>query len=151
LVTGIATIAELSARAYTSAFLTGVATVIEMAILIMALKKGDHDYNWVDGTSQIISIIGIIAWLTTRNPAWAIIFNMVADFFGAVPTFYHSWKSPHDEQWQPFIISGIGSTLTLLAVSTVNLVTAGFPLYLAVVGFGLGLNIFYRQKILATQ
>ena len=100
LVTGIATIASLSQHAYTSAFLTGVATVIELSILIMALRKGEYNYNWIDGTSQAISLIGIVAWLTTANAAWAIIFNIIADFFGAVPTLYHSWLSPHDEQRQ---------------------------------------------------
>lgn len=151
LVTGIATIAALSQQAYTSAFLTGVATVIELSILIMALKKGDYDYNWIDGASQAISLIGIVAWLTTSNAAYAIIFNIIADFFGAVPTFYHSWISPHDEAWQPFIISGIGAGISFLAVSSVGFVTAGFPIYLCLVGFALGLNIYFRQKVVAKK
>ncbi len=151
LVTGIATIAALSEHAYTSAFLTGIATLIELLILIMALRKGDYDYNWIDGTSQAISVIGIVAWLTTSNAAWAIFFNIVADFFGAVPTFYHSWISPHHEQWQPFIISGIGASISFIAVSTITLVTAGFPIYLALVGFALGLNIYFRQKVVPVK
>ena len=146
LVTGIATIAALSEHAYTSAFLTGIATVIEGSILIMALRKGDYDYNWIDGTSQAISLVGIVAWLTTSNAAWAIIFNIIADFFGAVPTFYHSWIAPHDESWKPFILSGIGASVSFLAVQEIGFVTAGFPIYLALVGYALGLNIYFRQK-----
>lgn len=151
LVTGIATIASLSQQAYTSAFLTAVDTVIELSILIMALRKGDYNYNWVDRVSQAITIIGIIAWLTTANATWAIIFNIMADFFGAVPTFYHSWLSPHDEQWQPFIISGVGAGISFLAVEHIGFVTAGFPIYLCLIGFALGLNIFFRQKIVTSK
>jgi hypothetical protein len=146
LVTGIATIAAFSEHAYTSAFLTGVATVIEGSILIMALRKGDYDYNWIDGTSQAISLVGIVAWLTTSNAAWAIIFNIIADFFGAVPTFYHSWIAPYDESWKPFILSGLGASVSFLAVQEIGFVTAGFPIYLALVGYALGLNIYFRQK-----
>ncbi len=146
LVTGIATVAALSQHAYTSAFLTGAATTIELSILIMALKKGDYDYSWIDGISQAISVIGIVAWLTTNNAALAIIFNIIADFFGAVPTFYHSWISPHKESWLPFIFSGIGAGISFLAVSSIGFVTAGFPIYLCILGFALGLNIYFRQK-----
>lgn len=148
LVTGVATIAELSHGAYTSAFLTGIATVIEGSILIMALKKGDHDYNWVDGVSQAISITGLAAWLVSNDPIWAIVFNIIADLFGAVPTFYHSWIKPFDESWAPFIISGLGAGVSFVAVEKIDFVTAGFPLYLALVGFALGLNIYFRQKVL---
>lgn len=59
LVTGVATIAAFSEGAYTSAFLTGVATAIQLSILLMALRKGDYDYNWIDGASQAISLVGI--------------------------------------------------------------------------------------------
>jgi len=149
LVTGIATIAELTQHSFTSAFLTGIATIIELSILIMALRKGDYDYNWVDGASQTISILGIVVWLTTSNPVWAIIFNILADFFGAVPTFYHSWIKPHDESWLPFILSGIGAGLSFMGVKYVGMVSAGFPVYLSIIGFALGLNIYFRQKVVA--
>lgn len=146
LVTGIATVAALSEGAYTSAFLTGLATVVELSILIMALRKGDYDYNWVDGVSQAISVTGVIAWLLSNDATYAIIFNIIADFFGAVPTFYHSWISPHDESWKPFILSGLGASISFLAVTELSFVTAGFPIYLALVGYALGLNIYFRQK-----
>jgi len=147
LVTGAATIVALSEGAYTSALLTGAVTVVELLILITALRKGDYDYSWIDGASQLISVIGIIAWLTTDNPAWAIIFNIVADFFGAVPTFYHSWISPHDEAWLPFLLSGAGAGVSFLAVDSVGFVTAGFPIYLTIIGLALGLNIYFRQRM----
>ncbi len=149
LVTGIATIAELSQHAYSSALLTGSATFIELTILIVSLKKGDYDYSWVDGASQFISVIGIVAWLKTNNASYAIIFNMVADFFGAVPTFYHSWLKPHEEAWLPFALSSFGAGLSLLAVKDIGFVTAGFPIYLCVTEFFIFINIYFRQKFVA--
>lgn len=147
LVTGIATVAAISEGAYTSAWLTGLMTAIEIAILVVALKKGVRDYNWVDAVCQVLSFVGIVAWLQSSNASYAILFNIIADFFGAVPTFYHAWIKPHDEAWKPFIIDGIGSNITMLAVSEISLVAAGFPLYFTLMGYTLGATIYYRQKM----
>jgi hypothetical protein len=147
LVTGVATVAALSQRAYTSAVLTGMATCVELSVLVMAVRKGDYAYNWVDGVSQAISLLGICAWLLSKDATFAIIFNIVADMFGAVPTFYHSWFAPHDEAWLPFIFGGIGATVSLLAVGSINFVAAGFPIYLMLVGFALGITIYFRQRL----
>lgn len=147
LVTGVATVAGLSQHAYTSASLTGMATCLELSILVMALRCGDHDYSWVDGASLVISIAGIAGWLTSNNPSWSIIFNVVADFFGAVPTFYHLWVSPHQESWMPFVLSGIGSGVSVLAIKDIGVVSAGFPIYLCSVGLALGFGTYFRQKV----
>lgn len=148
LVTGVATIAALSEGAYTSAFLTGVSTLIELLILCIALRKGDRDYGWLDGACQILAVFGVIAWLTTDDALWAIIFTMSADFFGVIPTLYHSWHDPHKEAWQPFVTSGFGSSLSLASVTQVGFVTAGFPAYLAGIGYIIGAVIYTRQRIL---
>jgi hypothetical protein len=147
LVTGIATVAALSQRAYASSILTGVATCVELSILVMALRKGDYAYNWVDGVSQAISLLGIGAWLLSKDATFAIIFTILADGFGAVPTFYHAWVAPHEEKWQPFMLGGVGSTVSLLAVGSITFLAAGFPIYLMVVDFALGINVYFRQRV----
>ena len=147
LVTGIATVAALSQRAYASSILTGVSTCVELSILVMALRKGDFAYNWVDGVSQAISLLGIGAWLLSKDAAFAIIFTIVADGFGAVPTFYHAWVAPHEETWQPFMLGGVGAAISLLAVGSITFIAAGFPIYLVVADFGLGITIYVRQRV----
>jgi hypothetical protein len=147
LVTGIVTVAALSQGAYTSAVLTGMGTCVELLILIMALRKGDYTYTWVDGASQTISLLGICAWLLSKDATFAIIFSIVADGFGAVPTFYHAWVAPHEEAWPPFVLGGVGATVSLVAVGTATFVAVGFPIYLVAIGFALGLSIYIRQRV----
>ncbi len=146
LVTGISTIAELSQHSYTSALLTGVATIPEALILIMALRHGRFDYNWIDGVSQLMSLIGIFFWLSTMNPSWAILANIFADLLGGVPTFYHAWIKPHEEAWLSFLISAVGSGMSLMAVPKIGLVSAGFPIYLLLIDSVLSIGIFLRQR-----
>jgi hypothetical protein len=64
-----------------------------------------------------------------------------------VPTFYHAWVAPHEETWQPFMLGGVGATVSLLAVGSITFVVAGFPIYLMVVDFGLGINVYVRQRV----
>lgn len=146
LVTAIATMAALSQHAYASAFLTGISTIGELVILLMALRKGGHEYTWVDGASQVISVVGIVAWLLSTNATFAILFNILADFFGAVPTFYHAWFAPHDESWEQYTTSGVGAVFSCLAVTSLTFVAAGFPAYLMVMNMILGGMIYFRQQ-----
>jgi hypothetical protein len=146
LVTGVATVAAISQHAWASAFLTGVATIMEAMILVAALKKGERDYNRVDIISQVLSVGGVVAWLSTSNAIYAILFNMIADFCGVVPTMYHSWRQPHEESANPFLISAFGSIVSFFAVTKYDFVNISFPLYLAFAGTLIGLTIIYRQR-----
>lgn len=143
---GIPTVAAVVGHAYVSAVLTGAAFVVVLTILVAALVNGERRYNWVDGISQFISVCSIVAWLYTNDPTYAVLFNIVADFFAAVPTFYHGWTAPNEESWLPFMLSGVGATVSILAVSKFDFINAGFPIYLAAIGYLLGLNILLRQK-----
>jgi len=147
LVTGISTVAALAAHAYVSALLTGAATLVELAVLTLALRNGDRTYGWIDGVSQAISTVGILAWLLSKDPATAILFGIMADFFGAVPTYYHGWVAPHEEQWQSFILTGFGSLLTVFAVTTHDFSNLAFPVYFSITATAIGADIFFRQKI----
>jgi hypothetical protein len=147
LVTGISTVAALTAHAYVSALLTGAATLVELSVLALALRNGDRTYKWLDAASQATSAIGIVAWLLSRNPAAAILFSIMADFFGAVPTYYHGWVTPHEEQWQSFVIFGFGSLLTVFAVTTYNFINLAFPVYFSITATTIGADIFFRQRV----
>jgi len=146
LVTGIATVAAFSDGAYASGALTAVATACELAILGFALHKGQWTYTWIDGSSQGISLAGMVGWLSTSNAIWAIVFSIIADFFGAVPTFHNGWTAPQDENWAPYVVSGAGAAVSFLAVKDVTVVSAAFPAYVAVFGPCLGSMIILRQR-----
>jgi hypothetical protein len=148
LLTSTATVAAISAHAYTSALLTGSATIVEVLILAFALRNGNRTYQLLDGIAQSISLIGIILWLFSRDPVYGIAFNVMADFIGGgIPTYYHGWVKPHEEQWQSFMIFAFGSFLTIFGVSTHNFVNLAFPIYLTFNSSTIGLDIYFRQKV----
>lgn len=147
LISVIATIAALSKDAYASAALTGSGSVVEILVLFFALKSGDKTYELIDGICQTIAIFGVAAWLLTSNPVWAILFNILADIFAAIPTFYHAWIAPYEEAWKPFIYWSFGSFLTIFGIHEFNFINAGFPIYFTLIALTIGGFIFTRQKM----
>ena len=147
LIATTSTAAALSEQAYASAMVTGSLTVMQSIVLFFAVKNGEQAYSRIDWASQAISLFGIVAWMISKNPLYAIIFNLLADFFGYVPSFYHSWKAPKDETWLPWLIVSSGAVLTFLGTSDRTLINVLFPGYLMVINASLGLSILYRQKV----
>ena len=145
--TTVSTVAAISAHAYTSALLTGAATAVEILILVYGLHNGELTHGRIDATSQTLSVLGIIAWLITNNPAFALGFNIIADLSGAVPTYYHAWVKPHEEQWQSFAVFAVGSFMTIFGVSKFDFVNLAFPIYLTFSASSIGLDIFIRQRL----
>ncbi len=143
----IATVAEISAHAYTAAVLTGTASTIDILIVIFALRNGDRGYGWLDATCQAISIIGLVLWLVSSNPTWAIAFAIIADLFAAIPTYYHAWIEPFEESWHPFALFAFGATLAIAGISSHKFNNFAFPLYYLFSAISIGLEIYLRQKI----
>jgi len=145
-VTGVGTAAALSAHAYSSAVVTGASTLVTISVLIFALRNGDRDYGWIDGISQAISLIGLVIWQLSNDPAWAIAFAVLADFFGAVPTYYHAWIAPNEEAWHSFMVFSFGCLLSLVAIKHFDFISSAFPIYLTLNSFAISLVIILRQK-----
>ena len=151
LITGIATIAAISEGAYTSALLTGISTINEILIVIFAIRHGDKDYSRIDAICQSTSVLGVVFWLVSGSVIWAIFFQMIADMFAAIPTFYHSWIAPHEEDWSPFLIFAFGAAVVASTIRELDFINLGFPIYLIVVSGSLGILILVRQRMVPSE
>lgn len=147
LITGIATIAAIVAHAYVSATLTGILTIVEGAVLVAGLRQGDWEYGWLDAICQALSLTGIVAWLFTKDPVWALVFNILADFSAVIPTLHHSWVKPHEELWQPYALSGFGSFISFLGIKGYFFADVAFPIYLCLGSLLIAGTIYGRQRV----
>jgi len=79
-----------------------------------------------------LSVAALIAWGLTGTGDVAILFSILADFFGLIPTLRKAHRDPESESASAFVASGCGATITLLTVSPGNWTFAnvGFPLYI---------------------
>ncbi|MDB5169501.1 MAG: hypothetical protein JWO41_857 [Candidatus Saccharibacteria bacterium] len=147
----ISTFAALSAHAYSSAVLTGVSAIVDFSILVLAFRGAEKSFTILDIACQALAIVGIIAWLTTKDPLWAIAFTVFADFIGCIPTYHHAWVKPSEEAWHSFIIFGFASLLSVLSIKSLTFTSAAFPIYFVLSGLSIGLEIMYRQAKILTH
>lgn len=108
LLTGIATVAELSAHQYITAIFTASAVFETTLIVILGLRYGYAKYTRFDAVCQIGALSGFFFWWLFNTPAAAVIATVSIDFVGALPTIRHSYRAPHEETWLTFAMAGVG-------------------------------------------
>ncbi len=85
-----------------------------------------------DGICAVLSLAALVAWGLTGTGNIAIMFSILADLFGLVPTLRKARRDPASESASAFVASGCGAIITLLTVSVWTFANVGFPLYILV-------------------
>jgi hypothetical protein len=83
-----------------------------------------------DLTCGALALIGIILWWLTGKGNLAIIFSILADALGFLPTIVKSFKYPKTESPWTFMIGALADALSLLTVSVWNFEHTAFLVYL---------------------
>jgi hypothetical protein len=83
-----------------------------------------------DAVCAGLSVAALVAWGVTGTGDVAIVFSILADFFGLVPTLRKARREPESESASAFLASGCGAVITLLTVSVWSFANVGFPLYI---------------------
>ena len=95
------------------------------------------------------SILGIILWWITGKGNLAIIFSILADGLGFLPTLIKGFKYPDSESPWAFMIGAVASFLSLLTITVWNFEHAAFTVYLVVAN--IVASVFIYTKIGAVK
>jgi hypothetical protein len=102
-----------------------------------------------------LSLAALAAWGVTGTGDIAILFSILSDLFGGIPTLRKAYQHPATESASAFAASGCGATLTLLTIpaSAWSFATAGFPLYILAADLTLATLILFprRRGLAATE
>lgn len=101
-------------------------------------------------TCGILAGLGVILWLTTSNPLHAIIFSILADIFGSIPTIIKIWRDPRSEFLPAYAISMFSVALTILTINQWVFAQYAFPFYILVINliiFGTGFTALHTKRI----
>lgn len=89
-----------------------------------------------------LSVAGLLLWAITQAGNWAILFAIASDGLAAVPTLVKSFKFPETENYQTYLLNGIGALITLFAIKSWDFAHYAFPMYI----FSVGLILFLLIK-----
>lgn len=145
----IATIAALADGVRLSVLPVFMSGFVPLLIFIFSFVNRNSYWQLekFDYLCGLFSVLALIFWGITKNPAIAIIFAIASDGSAALPTLVKAWKYPETETGTPYM-TGLFSALTsFTAIKVWNFSYYAFPIYLVIVCTLLILAV-YRNRIL---
>ncbi|HTL39425.1 MAG TPA: hypothetical protein VL306_01295 [Methylomirabilota bacterium] len=124
---GIAFIAQLAKGGGAGAWVTGLAAFITFSIALSCLHQKDRDIKLFDWLALGGALIGIVLWVSTKNPLHAVICVCVSDGLGFVPTFRKAYFKPNEETLIEYSMSAVKWLIAIFALKSINLTTVLYP------------------------
>jgi hypothetical protein len=105
------------------------AVIAQFIIAVLSLKYGEGGWNRFDRACLSSAGISLLLWWRFNSPLIAIVFTIVIDFLGALPTFKKSYYEPEKEDLLTWILYVAASLLNLLAIEHWSFAILVPPLY----------------------
>lgn len=88
----------------------------------------------IDYACGLMSVVGSVVWLVTRNGVLAISAAIAADFLAGLPTVMKSWTHPETETVHSYIGAVISMAIVLLTITHWTFEVAAFPVFIVCMG-----------------
>jgi hypothetical protein len=109
-----------------------------MPLLVFVASFHNAESVWkirrFDYACGVMSVIGTVVWLATRNGVLAISAAIVADFLAGVPTLMKSWTHPETETVHTYVGAVLSMLILLLTIDHWTFDVAAFPLFIVCMG-----------------
>jgi hypothetical protein len=146
LLSGITAVAALSGGANQTAIFAGALALCNIGIVIAGLRYGVKRYTRFDIVCQILAIVGVVLWRVTNDPALAVLFNIISDLIGALPTYRHIWRKPREETLTTFIVATGSSVLVIISLARFDFISFAYPFYILASCLSFALLIVYSRR-----
>lgn len=84
----------------------------------------------IDYACGVMSVVGTLVWLVTRNGVLAISAAIAADFLAGVPTVMKSWTHPETETVYSYVGAVVSMGILLLTITHWTFEVAAFPVFI---------------------
>ncbi|MGE5425856.1 MAG: hypothetical protein ACM3PZ_02175 [Bacillota bacterium] len=126
-------------------FMSGFGPLI-IFILSFTNKKSYWKLVKFDYLCGFVSLLALVLWAVTKQPAIAIVFAIASDLIAAVPTLVKSWRYPETETIAPYSTGLINALTSFGAIRMWGFVELAFPVYLIFIDSSLMFAVI-RKKI----
>lgn len=134
----VAFVAQLDATIQPTAWVTLVLGAGPLLIFLVSVTKGKV---WKIGLFDILcgssAIVGIMLWQVTSDPVMALIFGILADILGSIPTLRKAYIAPDSEKATPYLLSIASMTVTIATIHDWHFLNYGFPVYMFLINLTL--------------
>lgn len=144
----VAFVAQLHSIISPTAWVTLVLGAGPLLIFIVSVTKGKR---WKIGLFDILcggsAAIGILLWQITSDPVMALIFGIVADILGGIPTLRKAYAAPDSEKATPYLLSVASMVVTIATLRDWQFLNAGFPVYMFLINATLFMLVSSRVGV----
>lgn len=103
-----------------------------LLVAVVSLWRGEKNITKSDWLCLAGAFAGIIGWLITNNPLVATVLASVTDTLAIIPTFRKAYHKPYEENIPGFSIDLVTYVLEIMALESLNLTTALFPVVIII-------------------
>lgn len=104
--------------------------ICQLITAILSLKYGEGEWSKLDKLCLVGAGISLLLWWFFDSPILALLFILIIDFLGALPTVIKSYSEPEQESCFSWSIFFIANTLNLIALEKWSIALAAYPFYL---------------------
>lgn len=137
----IAFFSQMAKGATNSLWMTGLETLGQAVVLILAFKFGRGSLQKKDTIALLIAALGLILWYFTKEASIALFIVIGIDFTGSVLTIQKSYEKPQTETLSTWVLAFIGGLLTILAVGKLDGILLSYPVFITVINGSIALSI----------
>jgi hypothetical protein len=138
-------LAQMVKGAGPGSWVTGFDAAACLAIMLLALKRGETHITRSDWCAFLGGVAAIPLWLVTGDPLLSVILNTAITVFGFWPTVRKSWSAPWSEVVRSYMLAGPAFVLSLAALESVTWTTALYPAVMMVVNVGFACMLLLRR------
>ncbi len=146
----IAFIVQIHEHVGPQALITLAIGIGPIVVFSLAIVKGKHDnhFSAADVWCGVLTAIGIMLWLTTKQPLVALLMSIAADFVSGIPTIIKCYRRPETEHALPYCLSIVSMVITLLATHNWHVANWAFSAYILATNLCFALLIILNKDAL---
>jgi hypothetical protein len=100
-----------------------------------------------DYVCGFFSLLALVLWGITKEPATAILFAIISDGVAAVPTIIKSWRYPETETPLTYSVGVLSAFFGLLAVNKWVFSAYAFPIYFIIINLTLTFSGYHKKLV----
>ena len=104
--------------------------ICQLITAVLSLKYGEGGWSRLDKLCLVGAGISLLLWWIFNSPTLALLFILIIDCLGALPTVIKSYSEPEQESCFSWSIFLIANTLNLIALEQWSIALAAYPFYL---------------------
>jgi len=117
--------------------------LVFMAILV--IRYGEGGLARLDVLCLAGAGLGLILWLLTSEPLFALYLTIGIDAIGALPTIKKTYERPESESNRAWLLYLVANSLNLFAITNWTLAIASYPVYVFIVAIIMNALIFWPR------